>query len=127
MNANWPIDERSIILPVPMHPLKKRLRGFAAAEELALGLHEKTGLDLMRAVRPTGWIRSQTRRTRSQRQNRPKNMFSADSLPQRYNQVILVDDVMTTGATANACSAAIKRNRPVTVRVLTAARTPKAQ
>jgi ComF family protein len=112
------------ILPVPLHPLKLREREFNQAERLAWHLSQATGIPLSNRllcrVSPT---MTQTKLTRDQRAANMKNAFAVRTgtkLPgQRF---VLVDDVFTTGATTNACAAALRGAGAGEVAVWTVAR-----
>lgn len=97
----------AMLVPVPLAPARRRERGFNQAELLAAGLAEATGWlrrDLLRR-RPGG--RRQARLGRRERARNVQGRFvtagpAAGDLP-----VLVVDDVLTTGATAAACCAAL--------------------
>ena len=127
-------EEAPLIVPVPLHSSRRRERGFNQAELLARGLAralthreipahraaprvEARGLRRARATAP------QTGLSLSVRQSNVRGAFVVES-PQRFRdrRVVLVDDVMTTGATASACAAALKRAGARQVMVLTLAR-----
>jgi ComF family protein len=99
-------ENRDLIVPVPLHPLKQREREFNQAERLAVHLADALRLPLntklLRRVTPTG---TQTLLTR---QERAANMRGAFAVRRGARldgkRVVLVDDVFTTGATTNACA-----------------------
>ncbi len=105
------------LVPVPIHPVRRRQRGFNQAEELADRLSNLTGIPVMRDL----LIR--TKKTAPQKQLSPaerlKNLKSAFALNPRFysekrkishipDSVILVDDIFTTGSTVEACARALK-------------------
>jgi len=96
----------SMVVPVPLHPTKQREREFNQAERLArhLGAAIRIRLNtrLLKRVFPT---RTQTQLSRQERLANVRNAFAMRA-NQRLNgeQVVLVDDVFTTGATTNACA-----------------------
>ena len=113
-----------VIVPVPLHPLKKREREFNQAERLAARLGESTGLPVntrgLRRVEPT---RTQTLLTREQRAANVRHAFAVRAGCQlEGRRVILVDDVLTTGATTSACARALRNAGARTVQVWTVAR-----
>lgn len=94
------------IVPVPLHATKQREREFNQAERLAAGLARALRLplqtDLLRRVQPT---RTQTLLTKKQRAENVQRAFAARSgLRLNGERIVLVDDVLTTGATTNACA-----------------------
>jgi len=95
-----------LIVPVPLHPLKQREREFNQAERLAVHLSAATQIPLNNnLLRRVVFTSTQTRLTR---QERAANMRGAFALRPGARldgeQVILVDDVFTTGATTSACA-----------------------
>jgi ComF family protein len=110
----WPrdvVEERSAIVPVPLAPVKERARGFNQAERIAAAVGRAWELpvwcDVLRRSRATP---SQTRLTPWERLANVHGAFLADeSAPERIRgtHLVLVDDVLTTGATLNACAHAL--------------------
>ena len=121
--------QKALVAPVPLHPSRNRQRGFNQAELLARGLvrtirREEGGVqlaaDLLSRVRPT---LPQVGLSLSARRENVRGVFSVPE-PQRVRNrtVLLVDDVMTTGATLSACAAALKRSGAARVLALSLAR-----
>lgn len=92
------------LVPVPAAPLRLRIRGFDAAEEIALELARLTGLRLAPCLRRGGGPR-QVGRPRSERLAAPPRVVARRPAPR---DSILVDDVLTTGATLAVCAAALR-------------------
>jgi ComF family protein len=120
------LGDRPLIIPIPLHRNKFRLRGFNQAEEIATALKKITGYQMKPFVlqrrRETS---SQTGMTAHQRRENVRASFVVRSQRKREvsgRNVILVDDVMTTGATAAECSRVLLRAGAKQVFVLTAAR-----
>ncbi len=111
--AAWPLIEGAdIIVPVPLHRGRLLRRRFNQAAEIARPLARLTGL----TYRPDALVRA--RATDSQagksRSGRRRNVAAAFAVPTARaaqvadKRVLLVDDVLTTGATAEGCARALK-------------------
>jgi competence protein ComFC len=94
------------IVPVPLHPVKNREREFNQAERLARHLGRATGLRVQSGLlRRTEYTRTQTLLSRKQRAHNVRNAFVfRGAEPLRGENLVLVDDVFTTGATTSACA-----------------------
>ena len=124
-----------VLVPVPLHHSRQRERGFNQAELLAHGLSRTLARRLDKTRRraiPRAEIRcllrtratvSQTGLTVPQRRENVRGVFAV-SRPERIRdrEVIVVDDVMTTGATLSACAGALKKAGAQRVMGLTLAR-----
>jgi len=113
-----------LIVPVPLHRVKKSEREFNQAERLArhLSVAAQVPMDrrLLRRVSPT---RTQTRLSRAERTANVRQAFALDrgrSLKGR--RVVLLDDVLTTGATTSACARVLRAGGAEEVCVWTLAR-----
>jgi len=108
------------VVPVPLHPAKRRQRGFNQAADLAKHL----GLPVVHALKRVRVTTSQTGLTASRRRRNVKDAFAparrCGSLAGCI--VVLVDDVSTTGATLEECARILKLAGIREVRALTAAR-----
>lgn len=98
-----------LIVPVPLHPEREKKRGYNQALIIAQGLSEATRIpvsvgSLLRVVcNPT-----QTKRSKTQRWENVKNIFKvADPKSLEGKHLLLVDDVITTGSTIEACGMAL--------------------
>lgn len=127
MAANAPpglLEGRSLV-PVPLHPARRRRRGFNQAEQLAVRLARRAGLALSDCLeRSAGGARSsQVGRGREERLRAVEGirMRAGAAVPLR---VLLVDDVVTTGSTLAACAAALERAGVREVGAVVYARTP---
>ncbi|MBN2200635.1 ComF family protein [bacterium] len=98
------------VVPVPLHPVRRRERGYNQSERIAAGFAGVFGFsvrtDLLARQRAT---RTQTDLTGEERQKNVSGAFRVlrpDSV--RGLTLLIVDDVVTTGATLNACARALK-------------------
>ena len=116
---NW-----DMIVPVPLHPLKKREREFNQAERLAARLGAATRIPVNpRLLRRIESTRTQTLLTREQRAANVRHAFDVRPGCQLGGAgVIIVDDVLTTGATTSACARALQKAGAGKVCVWTVAR-----
>jgi len=116
--------EQDLLLPVPLHRDRLRQRGFNQASVLAWPLARRFGLPmpqgLLRRARPT--VPQVALPERERRQNVRGVFVVADKRALQGRRVLLVDDVLTTGATATECSRVLRAAGAETVDVLTLAR-----
>lgn len=125
MQRREPLESATRIIPVPLHHLRQRERGFNQATELGRALASLTGLpldewNLVRSIhteRHRAGMDAKTRRTSVDGAFEVKHprLIAGES-------ILLVDDVFTTGATVSACSEALKSAGANDVFVLTVAR-----
>lgn len=108
------------LVPVPLHPLRQRQRGFNQAAVLADALSAHVGLPRMDALARLRNTSTQTALSAGQRHENVRNAFGC-ILPVTGRTLVLVDDVLTTGATADACASALKAAGAKTVHLLAAA------
>jgi ComF family protein len=99
---------RGALVPVPLHPRRLRRRGFNQAELLAHALGERTGLRVADCLRRDGSARTQVGRDRADRLVGVHGAIAARPTTGLPRRAILVDDVVTTGATLLACAAALR-------------------
>jgi ComF family protein len=98
-----------LILPVPIHPAKEKKRGYNQCTAVAMGISAVLNIP----VNTTNLYRnkqtdSQTKKSRYQRFENMRSVFRVrDTWVLKNKHIILVDDVITTGATIEACSLAI--------------------
>ena len=95
---------RWTIVAVPAAPLRRRRRGFDPAELIADELATRLGLERASVLRRRNGPR-QVGRPRGERLGSPPRVRAIDTAPHR---TLVVDDVMTTGATLSACAAALR-------------------
>ena len=109
------------LVPVPLHPMRWRARGFNQARALADALGRRTGLAVADCLVRAGDPATQAGRRRRERLANATAVVVAQAPPAR---AVLVDDVVTTGATLAACTAALRRAGAREVAALAWARTP---
>ncbi len=124
IQAEYPGRSFDLLVPVPLHHVRRRDRGYnqsaVLARELGRKLGRKSHPGLLRRIRPTI---SQTNLTAKARLSNVTKAFQYKKGKRLAGRrVLLVDDVMTTGATVNACAKALKKGGAASVHVITAAR-----
>ncbi|MCF7839087.1 MAG: ComF family protein, partial [Candidatus Marinimicrobia bacterium] len=122
--THLPLERLETVAPVPLHPVRRRERSYNQSELLARSVARALGLPhaprLLRRVRPT---ETQTHLTAAARRHNVEAAFAVrEARWVQGRRVLLVDDVMTTGATVDACARALKQAGAARVFVLTAAR-----
>lgn len=100
-----------LIIPIPLHYRRRLMRGYNQSEQLALGVGRKMGIKCdFRSVRRCAYNESQTSKSRSERWDNVEEIFEVrDAERLRGRHILLVDDVLTTGATISSCAMAILR------------------
>lgn len=116
----WGIDA---LVPVPLHALRIREREFNQSAMLAGHLGKSVRIpvaDVLRRVRSTG---TQTRLDRRERMQNLRNAFALrKDADVKDKSLLLVDDVLTTGSTLDACASVLLEHGAASVRALTLAR-----
>lgn len=104
IRPHFPEDDVQL-LPVPTHRRKRRKRGYNQAEEIARGMHEETGWQVLdQALIKTRNAKSQTTLNRTERWKNVQQGFRRGKIaPDFTRPILLLDDVVTTGATIEAC------------------------
>ena len=111
------------LVPVPLHPLRRRERGFNQSAELARELSRKRWIPMRPCLNRSKETVSQARQGRAARLRNLRNAFNLKSrFDVRGQNLLLIDDVFTTGATADACAHALRKVGAARVCVLTVAR-----
>jgi ComF family protein len=112
-------DTVDFIIPVPLHPSKQRQRGFNQSDYISKGLAEATGLPLdLKSLVRISLSDTQTKRSRYERWMNVEGIFAvaeSDNLIGKH--ILLVDDVITTGSTIEACAGELLKIENVKVSV----------
>ena len=104
--------ETDIVIPVPLHPKKKRKRGYNQSDYIAMGIAKslKTNFDLNNLVRTINTA-TQTKKSRMQRWKNVESIFKLKYPEKIKNKnILIVDDVVTTGSTLEACAIQLINN-----------------
>ncbi len=110
-----------MIIPVPLHEKRLRQRGYNQSDHIAIGLSKASGIEVVknRLVR-TVHTESQTHKGRFERWESVDNIFSVVN-PELLNgkHILIIDDVVTTGATMEACVQPLLQNGIAKVSIAT--------
>ncbi len=118
--ADWTPDA---LVPVPLHPRRLREREYNQAAVLADHLSARSGLPVLSALARARYTTTQTRLDRKARRQNLRDAFIPGKNADVTNRnLLLVDDVLTTGSTLDACAAVLMKAGAHSVRALTAAR-----
>lgn len=118
------LAQADLVLPVPLHPRKERKRGYNQSSLIARGVAEITGIPLHEKIlfrrENTG---SQTRRNRYERWENMEDVFGLCRDAEGYSDLsfLLIDDVVTTGSTLEACAITLRQLPGTKVYVATVA------
>ena len=101
-------EKTDIIIPVPTDSERKRRRGYNQAELIAKGMGKVMDLPVMNLIVKKGTGVSQTKLSRTARRENTTGKYIA-TIPDtwRGKHILLVDDVLTTGATIGNCAQAL--------------------
>ena len=113
-------EDIDTLVPVPLAKKRERQRGYNQSLELAKGVSEVTGLPIAdKIIKRTKFVGSQTHRGRWERNENVEHVFElidGDSISGKH--LLLIDDVVTTGATIIACAKEIQKASNVKISVL---------
>jgi ComF family protein len=123
LKENGWLNQIDLLVPVPLHPQKEKKRGYNQAAVFARGLSQASSVPCfekgLTRKKPT---ESQTKKSRIGRWENVSDIFEAPVPGMLENKhVLLLDDVVTTGATLEACTIALQKIPGVRVSVATLA------
>jgi len=108
-----------LIIPVPLHPKKEQLRGYNQSYEIASGVSESMAVPATKtALTRKQYTETQTKKSRVERWQNVNDIFEINEVElNNSNHILLVDDVITTGATIESCVIALKNKQAIRVSV----------
>lgn len=116
-------SKRWTVVPVPLHWYKENKRGFNQSSLIGQLLSRKLGLGYSEGLKRTSYTKPQVKLKRGERKENIKNAFSFNSQFSIVNsQILLVDDVWTTGSTLKECCYVLKKAGAKKVWAITLAR-----
>lgn len=122
LNENGFDNRWDIIIPVPLHPLKQSRRGYNQSEKFGLGLSEAMSVKLENSLIRGKFTETQTQKSRLERIYNVDDVFQiSPSATIKNKSILLVDDMMTTGATMCACANVLLANGAKNVDLVTIA------
>ena len=117
---DWEID---FIMPIPLTPARLKWRGYNQTELLARVVSEKSGipLDTTTLIKEKDTDSQATLNLQERRKNLRSSFKVTDKNTIKGKRILLIDDVMTTGSTANACANVLKKSSAERVFIITIA------
>ena len=124
LHARNPFPEVDFVCPVPLHPTKKRERGYNQAAIIARDIADHFKWEYKPdLIKRTKYTESQSRLPPHKRKDNVSRAFSIDRNSILYEvNILIIDDVFTTGATVNSICRILKEYRVDKIYVLTVAR-----
>lgn len=113
------LDGITMIIPVPLHPSKKRQRGFNQSDLISQGISEVTGIEVVNdfLIRKTV-TKTQTRKSRYDRWENVSDIFHVTDCERLKDlSILIIDDVITTGSTLEACANELLKGENIKVSV----------
>ena len=116
-------EDIEVLIPVPLHPSKLRQRGYNQSELIVEGISEVTGISVdTTSLSRSMFTQTQTRRKRFDRWLNVEGVFCVNDYSSiNGKHILLIDDVVTTGSTIEACVNELVKGENVRVSVLTMA------
>jgi ComF family protein len=116
-------DTIDVLVPLPLNPKREAIRGYNQAEMICLGISEVMNISIDKsAIQRNIFTETQTNQNRIGRWQNMDGVFAINNITKLQNKhVLLVDDIVTTGATLEACGNTIIKNCNVALSIATVA------
>jgi len=124
VRADHILSGADIITPIPLHWWKRTRRGYNQSVILSRMISTETGIRLEYLLRRIRNTRTQTRLSAEERRENVRNAFALSDVCVQSKKILLIDDVLTTGATVNECARVLKEQGAAAVYSCAAAITP---
>ena len=124
ITADHILSHADLLAPVPLFWWKKIRRGYNQADILSSIISTETGIGTRPLLRRPKYTRTQTRLSAEERRKNVLNAFVLRDNDVDNKKVLLIDDVLTTGATVNECARVLKEHGAAAVYTCVAAITP---
>jgi ComF family protein len=114
--AGW-MGEITHLVPVPLHPRKQAIRGYNQTEVIATAVSQCTHIPVnQRCIERAVFSETQTRQKKYSRWNSVQDIFKSgkEKIPPN-SHVLLIDDVVTTGSTVEACARVLNENENIKI------------
>jgi len=106
--ASW-LSDVDFIVPIPIHKYKERERGYNQAQVLCEGISEETNLAILKALSKRSAGKGATKGNRMERNSRKIDFYLEPIIPTSAKHLLIVDDVITTGATLESAFNIIRK------------------
>ncbi len=118
------INDIDCVIPVPLHKVKKRMRGYNQSKIIGESFAKSTNFHFDSSlIKRIYFTNTQTKLTKLEREKNIKNAFEISNVEKIKNKkILIIDDVFTTGSTVNEISKILKKYSAEKIYVLTAAR-----
>ncbi len=106
------LNDIDYIVPIPLHKKRLRTRGYNQSEKIAEGLSAYSGIPVLpRVIKRTVHTQTQTQKNKEERMRNVSNIFKVTKSKDIHKKhILIVDDIITTGATSISCAQSLKES-----------------